>query len=277
MNSKLMLVAVVRKVALGVLLLLFPFIIACNGSYDNEHSKETVAVASSKVAGTPMARSNTENTRKLIKEAQVVFEVKELENRKEIIWSAVEEYQAYFVFDKTESNSYRKQHNYTIRVPSEFFNALIDKISIGIEEFDKKELVVSDVTEEYVDLESRLIAKRQVASRFAKVLEKAYEVNEILEVERQMGNIREEIERIEGRLHYLDTSTSLSVIKLSVYTENEIVLADEENAFLVNFKSGWNNFVDLLSFLLLLWPYMLIAGTVCWYFFSYKKKKKVLS
>lgn len=267
----------VKKIWRQLSFLLFPLILACNDGVGAYQKESITGVSQSVPRSAGASVSEIEQTRKLIKEAQVVFEAPAFEKRKETIRRVVGKYQAYFILDKMDTGPYRIQHNYTIRVPSAHFNDLIDELSLGINDFDKKEIVVNDITEAYVDLESRLLAKRQVASRFAAVLEKAYEISEILEVERQMGKVREEIERMEGRLNYLNTSSALSIVKLSIYKEREIAVTKAENPFLENFKKGWNNFVDLLSFFVILWPFLLLLGLFCWYFFRSKKKKKVLS
>ena len=73
-----------------------------------------------------------------------------------------------------------------------------------------------DVTEEFVDLESRernLLAAEQ---SLLELYERAESVNAALAIERELTIIRGEIEQVQGRMQYLEDRTASSRISLSI-------------------------------------------------------------
>jgi hypothetical protein len=74
-----------------------------------------------------------------------------------------------------------------------------------------------DVTEEFVDLQSRernLLAAEQ---SLLELYDRAQSVNDALAIERELTNIRGEIERVQGRIKYLEERTALSQITLTIH------------------------------------------------------------
>jgi hypothetical protein len=73
-----------------------------------------------------------------------------------------------------------------------------------------------DVTEEFVDLESRernLLAAEQ---SLLELYDRAQSVNDALSIERELANIRGQIELVQGRIQYLEERTATSRITLSI-------------------------------------------------------------
>ncbi len=73
-----------------------------------------------------------------------------------------------------------------------------------------------DVTEEYVDLDAQLRNLEASETQLLALMEKAGKVEEILQVQQQLTNTRGQIEQIKGRMQYLQQSTSLSSIYVSL-------------------------------------------------------------
>lgn len=73
-----------------------------------------------------------------------------------------------------------------------------------------------DVTEEFVDLESRernLVAAEQSLLR---LYDRADSVGDALTIERELTNIRGQIEQVQGRIQYLEQRTATSQISLNI-------------------------------------------------------------
>jgi hypothetical protein len=102
----------------------------------------------------------------------------------------------------------------TIRVPAGKFKDVVialDKIGDVLH----RNVVSEDVTAEYHDLEVQLQNLVALRARFEKLLEKAQKVEEALQVERELGRITGEIERIKGRLKLLTELSQYSTITVS--------------------------------------------------------------
>ncbi len=102
----------------------------------------------------------------------------------------------------------------TLRVPAENFEPTLAAIE-ALGQTVEREIHAQDVTEEYVDLEARLKAAQQMRDRLAALLEKAADVKAMLEVERELGRVNEEIEKLTGKLNLLKNKVAYSAISVS--------------------------------------------------------------
>ncbi len=210
---------------------------------------------------------------KLIKTGTLEFETSDLGSTYQRIRNAAQT-NAGFVSNESTANEYdRIVQHLTIRVPSRNFDQLVTAISKGVKHFDTKNIEAVDVTEEFVDAEARLKTKKQVEQRYQDLLKRANKISEILEIEKQIGELRAEIESIEGRLRYLSNRVDYSTLDIRFYkkvAEHRVV---EENRFGRAFRNGWDGMVSFLIGLTSIWPFLIIFG-VGGYFFWRRWRKK---
>ena len=98
----------------------------------------------------------------------------------------------------------------TIRVPREKFESTVAAIE-KTGDVLHRDVQAQDVTEEFVDLEIRIKNARAMRERLTKLLEKA-PVKEALEIEKELGRVTEELERLEGRIKLLRDRIAYSTI-----------------------------------------------------------------
>jgi len=210
--------------------------------------------------------------RKLIKNGEVEFESKNLNKTREHIFEAIEKYKGYSSSDNEYKNSYEISNTINIRVPSENFDKLLNEITIGIDRFDRKEINIKDVTVEFLDIEARLRTKKELENRYLDILKKADKVIEILEVEKEIGKLRSEIESIEGKLNYLQSQVSFSTMNVRIY---QTITKQTEfgKKFKNGFKNGWNNLILFFVFLVNIWPFILIIFAFLILIKIWRKKK----
>lgn len=104
-----------------------------------------------------------------------------------------------------------------VKVPAERYEAMLGEIT-GLGDVRDMQETSEDVTEEYVDLEARLENKQRLEKRILELLEAGTgTIDDILHVEKELSGVREDIERIEGRLRYLDSRTRMSTITVNLY------------------------------------------------------------
>ena len=109
--------------------------------------------------------------------------------------------------------SVRNDTQITIRIPrGKFDDALrtIEKLGDVVH----RSVTAQDVTDEYVDMEIRLKNARAIRDRLQALLEKA-QIKEAIEIQKELGKVTEEIERIEGRLKLLKDKIAFSTITVS--------------------------------------------------------------
>ena len=196
--------------------------------------------------------------RKLIKEGRVEFETGDITASRKLIFESIEKHKGYTSSDQEYKSIGRVSNTIVIRVPAKNFDLLLNDATKGVTKFDSKNIEVKDVTEEFLDIHARLRTKKVLENRYLELLKKAKSVTEILEVEKQIGQLRSEIESIEGRLNYLKNKVSLSTLTMTFYQSipNETKFG---NKFKNGFKSGWNNFIWFFVFLTNIWPFILIG------------------
>jgi len=211
--------------------------------------------------------------KKLIKNGDVEFESENLTETRENILKAIEKFKGYSSSDNEYKNSYEISNTINIRVPSENFDKLLTEITFGVDRFDRKEINVKDVTAEFLDIEARLKTKKELENRYLEILKKANKVSEILEVEKQIGELRSEIESIEGRLKYLNNQVSFSTLNVRIY---QTISKQTEfgKKFKNGFKNGWDNLILFFVFLVNIWPFILIIFGVLILIRVWRKRKR---
>jgi hypothetical protein len=116
----------------------------------------------------------------------------------------------------------------TMRVPSEAFDETLSGLKDLALVVERETVSAEDVTEEYIDIASRLENAKAQEERYVEILDVATTVEEILEIEAALGDIRGYIESLTGQLQYLDSVTSFSTITISLSEEPVITVAGKE-------------------------------------------------
>jgi len=219
---------------------------------------------------------NTTIEQKIIKNGNIRFETENLETTYEQIKIAVKKGKA-FIQNDSEGKDYGTIYRrITVRIPSQNFDSFIKDISTGVTYFDNKEINSEDVTEQYIDIDARLKAKKKLENRYIELLSKATKMSEMLAIETQLSAIREEIEAKEGQLRYMQNRISLSTITIEFYK----TIAEERGVTISYgakvwnaFKSGFYGISNFFLGLLEVWPFIIIAIAL-FYFIRKRFKKK---
>lgn len=252
---------------IGLLILLSAF-----GCGSNESALIEKAVGEPMVSPTNQQKA-IDVERKLIKKGSVTFETEDISSTRKLIFDSIKKYGAYTSSDQANNLLGRISNTIIIRVPAEKFDLLLNEATKDVTKFDNKKIEVKDVTEEFLDIEARVKTKKELENRYLELLEKANSVTEILEVEKQAGQLRAEIESIEGRLKYLESQVSLSTLSISFY-KNVRNKTEFRKKFKDGFKNGWENLILFFVFLTNIWPFILIGIGLIFGFKMWRKKNK---
>ena len=222
------------------------------------------------LAQTDQAESPELTERKVIKEGFIDFATDDLAATRSVILAAVRDHGGYVAADRQDRSPGHVSHTLEVRVPAADFDLFLAEATRGVERFDGREIRVRDVTEEYLDVEARLATKKALEERYLNLLQRAATVTEILEIEKQIGELRGDIESIEGRLNYLQDRVALSSLTLTFY---ERVPVDNAFAgrFRDGFRSGWENLIWFFVGLTHLWPFLLIATVLLLAWRTYRR------
>ncbi len=103
-----------------------------------------------------------------------------------------------------------------IRVPVESFDGAMQAIRDLASDIRHEATAASDVTEEYVDLQSSLRNREATQERLLGYLEDAEDTEAVLAVDEQLRRIEEEIEQLKGRIQYLEQSAAMATVGVDI-------------------------------------------------------------
>lgn len=107
----------------------------------------------------------------------------------------------------------------TLRVPAERYQDTLAALRALAVRVERESSNSQDVTEEYTDLQARKTNLEYTEAALQELLEERQRTgstSDILEVYRELTNIRGQIEQIEGRLRYLTNQAALSTVTVEL-------------------------------------------------------------
>jgi len=165
----------------------------------------------------PQAPAPVQENRKIIRSADVGIEVDSYDAASTKLAEVVTVEKGFVASANTQKMANGKiQATVVVRVPPDRFEAVVARLKeLGTVRYQN--IGSEDVTKAYVDLESRLKGKEILAERLLKLLaEGKGTVKELMEVEVQLGNTNEAIERIKGEIKFYDNRVGLSTLTLQI-------------------------------------------------------------
>jgi hypothetical protein len=251
---------------------------SCNtpGSAKREIAAEVAPENNAPDKQTIIDKAETVLERKTIKQGDISFRTSNIRETESLINRTVNELGGYVTNDNTFVTGERITHRIIIRVPADRFDQLLTKISESAGRLESKNVNAQDVTEEYIDIESRIKTKKELENQYKELLMHAKSVQEILTIEKEMGALRTEIESIEGRLQYLKDRVSFSTLTVEYYqlTSSPFGFGSKLGQAL---ETGWKFFLTFIIGLLNLWPFILIIGGTIFIAFRISGKRKKIN
>lgn len=218
--------------------------------------------------------ANQKSKRMLIKTVNMNVEsedvdamMKQVERRVDALGGYIESMNV----DNTKySNSERKTANITARVPVEKLDQFCDEVE-GQSNVLSKSSNAEDVTLKYVDMQSRMDSLQIEYDRISELLKQADELENIIELEKRLTDIRYEMQSYGSQLKAMKNQATYSTINLSItqvieYTpvvvEEQTRLERLRDGFITNCKKVGNGIVDFFVGLVIALPVLLVWAVV---------------
>ncbi len=212
----------------------------------------------------------------IIRTANVRMRVEDYKKSRASIEKAVLAAGGYVANENEQTSSYSITNELVIRVTNNAFSQLLNDVAAFGTEVHSKNSASQDVSDAFVDLQSRIKTKKEVEARYIELLKRANTITDILSIENNIRVIREEIEAKEGQLKYLGDQVSYSTINLSVYQTIEGAPSPNEPGFAERFANsfgrGWAGLLEFFIGFVGVWPVWIILGTGTWIFVRFIKK-----
>lgn len=214
---------------------------------------------------------------KIIQTANIRIEVEDYFLSSQKVEAYAKKYAGYVSHsDARASHDNKHSGTVTIRVPAIHFDAVIAELSI-LGTVKSKNVNGQDVTEEYIDLQARINNSKSHEERLINMYDDANNVNEMMQVERELNRVREQIERWEGRLRYLNNKVDMSTITVNIYEPVPVV---NEWGIWNSIKNAVNHSLKtlrwMIEFIGVILP-LLIMGALIWMlvWLIFRRNKKV--
>ena len=222
--------------------------------------------------------------RKIIRNAELNLEAENPEEAQRRITGIVEQ-KSGFVVECQQSSSdmqatSRDIVSMTVRVPSAEFAEALAEIRNTADRVVVETVKGQDVTEEFIDIEAQLKAKKALEDQFMTIMTRANSVEDALDVQRRLSDVRGEIERIEGRKRFLDNQSSLSTIRIQLQTAKVFAAGSAgfgtrlAEAFYSGFDVAMNFVLGLVTFVVAVLPFAAFVGLPLFAIIRYVLKRQ---
>jgi hypothetical protein len=132
------------------------------------------------------------------------------------ITGLAEDFGGYMVSSNSWKEGDRLVNEIAVRIPEEKLKSSMQAFEDLAVEVTTESTSSEDITEEYVDLQARLSNLEVVEAQLVKLMEKAEDVEAILAVQKELTNLRGQIEQTMGRMKYLERTSATSLIQVSL-------------------------------------------------------------
>jgi len=196
--------------------------------------------------------------RKIVKTGSMTLEVEDIAETMDKVAEMTDELNGYVVSSYKHEYERGVSGHITIRVPSEKFDeafARLRQLAIAV---PYETTTATDVTEEYVDLEAQLSNLRATETQYLALMEKAETVEDMLKVQKELSNVRGQIEQIEGRMQYLEHTSETALIDVTLEETKGLAEPWSASAVLKSAVRGLTTFGRGLA-TVLIW-----LGVFCW-------------
>jgi hypothetical protein len=216
--------------------------------------------------------------RRLVKTGYISLEVNDITEAMAGATRVANELEGYVVSSDKSGDKDITYGRIAIRVPSDRFDEALDRLRKLAVKVTDESTATQDVTEEYTDLQAQLRNLEATEAQYLELLKKAEKVEDILAVQRELSNVRGQIEQIKGRIQYLERTSDMALIEVNLQKTKPIG------------GTGWNALETLKSAIrglaafgkalanIFIWlaifsPVWIIILVVVLYFTRWRKKK----
>ncbi|MCF8239490.1 MAG: DUF4349 domain-containing protein [Saprospiraceae bacterium] len=176
--------------------------------------------------------------------------------------------------DEQENSYNRTQEIYlTVRVPANLLDSIMADLCQEAGKVENRSVSESDITEVYYDTDARLVQKRALEKRYLEILQQAKNVEDLLAIERELNQVRSDIESMDGQMRSFDKQVAMSTLVVSLVTTR----SGMDNFFSelgAAFGQGWTLLLQFLLFLASGWAVILFLGASFWLLRKWRRNRR---
>lgn len=161
------------------------------------------------------------------------------------------------------------QAQMVVRVPQDKLEEALIQVKKDTVDVRSETRSGTDVTDQYVDLQSRLKAKQAAEDQLLKIMQDATKTQDVLDVYAQLQQIQSDIEVLKGQIKYYEQSAAMSALSINILAEATVkplevggwkLQGDVRDAVqsLIDFWRGFVKF--MIRFVLYILPVLITIG-----------------
>ena len=157
--------------------------------------------------------------RMIVRNGEMSLVVEDVVDARDEIAELAARFDGYVVSSRVSGEEQDMRGYISIRVPDGKFDQALAELRELAVRVESESTDSQDVTEEYVDLNSRLKNAEATENQYLTLLERATDVKDILSIYESLSRVRSEIEQIKGRMQYLERISAMSLITVRLEPE----------------------------------------------------------
>lgn len=197
--------------------------------------------------------------RRIVRTGEVHVAVADLAAARAGVLDATRGAGGYVAEDRAEESGRTVQRMLRVRVPAASFEALVAAVE-KLGTVEAAHVTADDVTTQWVDVDARVRAKRQMETRYLELVARAANVAEVMQVERELGLVRAEIEAMESKLRALGDQVALSTLTITLCAPRTSLATVDATDFAASMSIGWSVLMRTLAVILTAWPALALAA-----------------
>ncbi|MBQ7040220.1 MAG: DUF4349 domain-containing protein [Clostridia bacterium] len=207
--------------------------------------------------------------RKIVKTATLSIKTKNYETFMNGVKQKIEQYGGYIEQSQEYNydNASNRNANMNVKIPADKLEKFVEELA-AIGTITSKTIASNDITDSYIDVESRIKALETEEETLLGLLKKAESLTDVIELQERLSTVRADLERIKAQKQSYDGMVAYSGVTLDI-NEVERVVEGDDTFFGEVKEKLMNNLYDLgdffrefaINFIAAL-PYIAILGVV---------------
>jgi hypothetical protein len=211
-------------------------------------SAQSTSGSSGSAPPAPSTNASSIDDRKIVQTATLTMQVKDVAGVSDQIGLIAGSAGGYVAASKFSSSGDQQFATVTIKVPADRYQDALSQVRKLGAKIDTDASNASDITEEYTDLGSQLRNLQATEAQLLTFLGQARNITEVLQVQDRLNAIRNDIERIKGRMNLLDKLSDMGTISVSLRPLASAAKADNGNGgFSEEVSAAWQHSLDFLA------------------------------
>ena len=175
--------------------------------------------------GSPAESQKVSDDRKIIRHADISLEVRSVDSYIKSVRTSAENFGGYIAYESTSSSDDEKSSYLTVNVPADKLDSFLEYVET-LGNITVRNVGADDVTDSYIDTQSRIKSLETELESLMKILEKAEDLDSIIKVQERISEVRADLESYKSQLKAMEGQITYSQVTLTATEQSHAVKTD---------------------------------------------------